>query len=190
MPRPSKLRIAIAAALIASATPVSAQQPQQRARYGARQLLDDRLSVIERQVVPAADAMPDSLYDYKPAGGAFAGVRTFAEQLTHLAAANWQLGSQAMGQQPPTGTHDETAPASVHTRAQIIEYLRGSFACLHRAIATVNDDNLTRPVGGLAGTWQRTRLGLIIDAMAHASDHYGQIVEYLRANGIVPPASR
>jgi hypothetical protein len=71
-----------------------------------------------------------------------------------------------------------------------MEYLRESFATLHRAVATVDDRNLMVPIDGLTGTWRRTRLGLLIDSLAHSSDHYGQMVEYLRANGIVPPASR
>lgn len=158
--------------------------------YTARQALEDRLVVIEQQVVPAAEVMPDSAYDYAPKGGAFAGVRTFGEQLKHLAAANWQLGSKVLGTDPPSGTHDETAPASVRSKAEIVAYLRGSFDCLHRAIAAVDESNLMTPIPGLSGTWQRTRLGLIVDALAHSSDHYGQIVEYLRANAIVPPASR
>ena len=116
-------------------------------------------------------------------------MRAFGEQLKHLAAANWQLGSKALGVEPPKGTHDEQAPPSVRTKAEIIAYLRGSFDCLHRAIAMVDESNLMTPIPELRGTWQRTRLGLIIDAFAHASDHYGQIVEYLRANSIVPPAS-
>src|SRR6185437_13755197 len=112
------------------------------------------------------------------------------DQLKHLAAANWQLGSKALGVDPPSGTHDEQAPASVRSKAEILDYLRGSFACLHRAAAAIDQQNAMQPIPGLSGTWQRTRLGLIIDALAHSSDHYGQIVEYLRANSIVPPASR
>jgi hypothetical protein len=152
--------------------------------------LDDRVSVVERQVVPAAEAMPDSLYEYAPTGGAFAGVRTFGEQVKHLAASNWQIGSRILREAPPAGTHDEMAPATIKTKAQIVAYVRGSFACLHRAIATIDERNLMQPIDGLSGTWERTRLGLIVDAIAHSSDHYCQIVEYLRANSIVPPASR
>lgn len=169
---------------------LSAQSAGSSQTYTARHALNDRLVVIEQQVVPAAEAMPESEYAYAPKGGAFAGVRTFAEQLKHLAAANWQLGSKALGVAPPSGTHDEEAPPSVRTKAEILTYLRGSFDCLHRAIVTVDDRNLMEPIAGLSGTWQRTRLGLIVDALAHSSDHYGQIVEYLRANSIVPPASR
>ena len=168
----------------------SPQSPRGSAVYDSRHALDDRVAVVEQQVVPAAEAMPESLYHYAPTGGAFAGVRTFGEQLKHLAASNWQIGSKVLGVAPPAGTHDEMGPPTVQTKAQIVEYLRGSFACLHRAIATIDESNLIRRIDGLSGTWERTRLGLIVDAIAHSSDHYGQIVEYLRANGIVPPASR
>ncbi|HEX4683940.1 MAG TPA: DinB family protein [Gemmatimonadaceae bacterium] len=174
----------------ALSTPAVAQRGAPSRPYGVRDALDDRLTVVEQQVVPAADAMPDSLFNYAPTGGAFAGVRPFGEQLKHLAAANWQLGAKALGEQPPAGTHDEMAPGTVQTPAQIRGFLRGSFECLHRAIARVDERNFMDPLDGLSGTWQRTRLGLIIDAIAHSSDHYGQIVEYLRANNIVPPASR
>jgi DinB superfamily len=158
--------------------------------YSARQALDDRITVVERQVVSGADAMPEDKYGFAPTNGEFAGVRTFAEQVKHAAAANWQLGSKVLGEEPPAGTKNETAPESVKTKAEIMAYLRGSFACLHRATATVNEKNLAEPIKGLSGTWQRMRLGLLIDAIAHSSDHYGQMVEYLRMNGIVPPESR
>jgi DinB superfamily len=182
--------IAVALISLVAVPRLAASQSAHPTTYGARQALDDRLSVIEQQVVPAADAMPEEKFSYAPIGGAFPGVRTFAEQVKHLAASNWQIGSKILGVEPPAGTHDEAAPSQVRTKAEIMEYVRGSFAILHRAIATVDDENLMAPVSGLTGTWERTRLGLIIDSLAHSSDHYGQMVEYLRANGIVPPASR
>ena len=157
------------AASLAVSTPAFAQGRSPWAPYGVRDALDDRLTVVEQQVVPAADAMPDSLFTYAPTGGAFAGVRSFGEQLKHLAAANWQLGAKALGEQPPAGTHDEMAPASIQTPAQIRAYLRGSFQCLHRAIARTDARNLMDPLDGLSGTWQRTRFGLVIDAIAHSS---------------------
>jgi len=144
---------------------------------GTAGILDTWVSRIEQLVVPAAEAMPADRYAFAPTAGAFAGVRTFAEQVKHLAAANWQLGSRVLGEDPPAGTRDESAPETLRTKAQIVEYLKGSFACLHRAAL-------------LAGTGETTELGLIIDALAHASNHYGQMVVSLRMNGIVPPASR
>jgi uncharacterized damage-inducible protein DinB len=178
-------------AMIVACGATAQSQSTNSAAYGARQALDDRVTVVEQQVVPGADAMPEKDYGYAPTGGAFTGVRTFAEQVKHLAAANWQLAARVLGEQPPSGTEAENAPPSVRSKAEIMEYLRGSFAILHRAITSVTDDNVAVPLdNGSGDPWHRQRLGLIIDAIAHSSDHYGQMVVYLRANGIVPPASR
>jgi hypothetical protein len=154
------------------------------------QVLDDWVSNTEQLVIPAADAMPEDKYSYAPSDGEFHGVRTFAEQVKHLAASNYQLGARILGEQPPAGTKNETAPDTVKTKAEIMAYLEGSFACLHRAAAVINEKNQGEAIPGTSGTWQRTRLGLLIDALAHSENHYGQMVEYLRMNRIVPPASR
>jgi hypothetical protein len=61
---------------------------------------------------------------------------------------------------------------------------------LHAAAAAINDKNMLEPMAAAPSDRQRTRLQLAVDAVAHSYDHYGQIVEYLRMNGIVPPASR
>jgi uncharacterized damage-inducible protein DinB len=183
-------RVAWAAAMIATAAARGADGVSGGAAPLPASVLDAWVTQVEQLVVPAADALPEEQYAFAPAGGEFRGVRTFAEQVKHLAAANWQLGSRAAGETPPAGTHDEIAPESIRTKAQIMEYLRGSFACLHRAAAASAGGKLVEPIEGTSGTWQRTRLGLLIDAIAHSSNHYGQMVVYLRMNGIVPPASR
>jgi DinB family protein len=154
------------------------------------QVLDEWVTKIEQLVVPAAEVLPEEKYSFTPSAGQFAGVRTFADQVKHLAAANYQLGSRALGEQPPAGTKGETAPESVRTKAEIMEYVKGSFACLHRAAAATGAGNVVEPIKGTQGNWERTRLGLLIDALAHSSNHYGQMVEYLRMNSIIPPESR
>jgi len=156
----------------------------------ASEVLDALVSNAEKEIVPAAEAMPEEKYDFAPTNGEFSGVRTFAEQVKHLGAANYQLAARILGETPPHGERNETAPDSVKTKADVIEYLKGSFVYLHKAVATVNANHLVDPIPGIKGTWQRTRLGSAIDAIAHSYDHYGQIVEYLRMNGIIPPASR
>src|SRR5207237_295763 len=85
------------------------------------------------------------------------------------------------------GTGHETAPGSVRTKAQVMDYLKGSFASLHRAAAALNESNMDAPIPSKGN---RTRLLLLIDALVHSSNHYGQMVGYLRMNSIVPPASR
>ena len=154
------------------------------------QVLEGWVANIQQEVVPAAAAMPEDNYAFAPRNGKFAGVRTFAGQVKHLAAANYQLGSRALGEKPPAGTADESAPDSVKTKAEILEYLQGSFACLHRAAARLDATTVVEPLPGAQDTRRQTRLGSLVDALAHSSNHYGQMVEYLRMNRIVPPASR
>ena len=59
----------------------------------------------------------------------------------------------------------------------------------HRAIATITSDNLITVVENAPVPRFNTRLALATHACAHAYDHYGQMAEYLRMNGIVPPAT-
>jgi hypothetical protein len=172
---------------LASCTALLAQKPSQPVVPVGRGV-DIWVTRTEQLLIPAADALPEELYGFAPTAGEFAGVRTFAEQVKHLAAANYQMAALALGEQPPAGTANETAPATVRTKAQIMDYLRGSFASLHRAASLINPQNLEEPVVVEGST--EIRVGLMIYALAHAQNHYGQIVEYLRMNRIVPPASR
>lgn len=151
------------------------------------QVLDFWVTKTEQLVVPAAEAMPEAEYSFVPSSGEFSGVRTFAEQIKHLAAANYQLAAATLGDEPPAGTDNEKAPDSVKTKAQIMDYLKGSFTSLHRAAAAISENNMDDPIPSKGN---RTRLLMLIDAVAHSSNHYGQMVEYLRMNHIVPPASR
>jgi len=157
------------------------------------QVLDALVSNAEREVVPAAEAMPEEKYSFVPSNGEFKGTRSFAEQIRHVAAANYQLAARILGEKLPAGkvgAKSETAPDSVQTKAEVMEYLRGSFAHLRKAVNSIDTANEVEPIPGIKGVWEKTRLGAAVDAIAHTYDHYGQMVEYLRMNGIVPPASR
>ncbi|HEX3966768.1 MAG TPA: DinB family protein [Edaphobacter sp.] len=150
--------------------------------------LDYWITNTEKEVTSAADAMPEDKYAFTPTLGEFAGARTFAQQVKHLAANNYRMAAYILAQTPTRDQESETGPDSVRSKAQIIEYLKGSFAALHRAVASINGENVVQPLAiPLA---QKTRLQLAVDVVAHSYDHYGQMVEYLRMNGIVPPASR
>ena len=97
-----------------------------------------------------------------------------------------------LGQNATADQEAETGADNVRSKAQILDYLKGSFVALHRSIATITAKNAVSPVfPGRAGTVrQNTRVQFAVDAVAHSYGHYGQMVEYLRMNGIVPPASR
>jgi uncharacterized damage-inducible protein DinB len=161
-----------------------------QSRLTVSQALDFWITTTEENVVPAADAMPEEKYSFAPGNGEFTGVRTFAQQVKHLAANNYRMAAYILGEKPTPEQESETGPDAVQSKAQIMEYVKGSFAALHRAVATINEKNLVEPLAVFPGTKQNTRLQLAEDVVAHSFNHYGQMVEYLRMNGIVPPASR
>jgi len=159
-------------------------------RRSLTDLLNRNISNFEHEFTPAAEAMPEDKYGFAPSNGEFKGVRTFAQQIKHVAAVNYELGAALLEQKPPVDINDEAGPASVMSKADILKYLKESFEYVHKAISTVNDVNLTATVHSPFGEGYVSRLGLVMSIPAHGYDHYGQMVEYLRMNGIVPPASR
>jgi uncharacterized damage-inducible protein DinB len=154
------------------------------------QVLDRTVMNIEHEFTPAAEAMPEDKFGFAPTNGEFKGVRTFAEQIKHVAAVNYELGAAILEEKTPVDIGDESGPASVKTKAEILNYLKESFAYVHKAVQTINEKNLVEPLKSPFGEGTVTRLGLATSISGHGFDHYGQMVEYLRMNGIVPPASR
>jgi len=151
------------------------------------------VSQIEREVVPAAEAMPDDKFNFAPptTAGDFKGVRTFALQVKHIAVANYALGSAILGEKPPADKMgSENGPANLTSKADIVSYLKDSFAYLQKAAGSITEANVLEQVPSPFGPNKVTRLGLMTSAIAHPFDHYGQMVEYLRMNNIIPPASR
>jgi hypothetical protein len=147
-----------------------------------------RYRLITQSFLALADAMPADKYAFKPSGGEFQDVRSFGEQVKHVACGNFGFFNEIEKKTPPT--HCETGgPSPAKTKAEILAYLREAFAYGERFVDTTTVANALETAGGPYGG-QSTRLGLIALAIWHASDHYGQLVIYSRMNGIVPPASR
>ena len=156
--------------------------------------IDREITIVEKEVVDVAEAMPENKFDFSPdklaiAGSDYKGVRTFAEQLKHIAASNYLIWSPITGEKAPDNVNDGKGPESMKAKADIIKYLKDSYAFGHKAVATLTASNLVEPIKSTSGR-PTTRLFLATFAAAHGFDHYGQMVEYLRMNGIVPPASR
>ncbi|HUO26730.1 MAG TPA: DinB family protein [Candidatus Aquilonibacter sp.] len=154
------------------------------------EILQGTVSNTEGEFVPAAEAMPEDKFDFAPTNGEFKGVRTFAQQIKHVAAVNYILGAAILEEKPPVDTGGESGPNAITTKADAIKFLKDSFEYVHKAIATINEKNLTGGVKSPFGEGTVSRLGLATIVSSHAFDHYGQMVEYLRMNGIIPPASR
>jgi hypothetical protein len=177
-------------ALLLAGGSARAQNNQPAPIHTVSQALDFWVINTENEVVPAADAMPEAKYSFVPTAGEFTGVRTFAQQIKHLAANNYRMAAYILNQTPTPEQESEIGPDTVQSKAQIMDYLKGSFMALHRAMAAINEGNMLKPMAAAPSPRQRTRLQLAVDAVAHSSNHYGQMVEYLRMNGIIPPASR
>lgn len=163
-------------------------KPDQKPTFAM--VLDRSLSNIEREVVPAAEAMPEDKFNFAPTQGEFKGVRTFAQQVKHIAAANYMLGSGILGEKPPLDLEGENGPAKITSKADSVQFLKDSFTYLHKALNSIDDTNVLGLVQSPFGPNKVTRLGLAVGAISHPNDHYGQMVEYLRMNNIIPPGSR
>jgi uncharacterized damage-inducible protein DinB len=151
----------------------------------------------EYEVRSAAEAMPEEKYGYRPAEGKFknekpefgpAEVRTFAQQVKHVACANFGFSAELDGKEPPAGC-DKDGPSPAKTKKELLTYLRDSFAATRKSLGAIDAKNMFDPIEGpYAGP--NTRLGMATVIVWHNADHYGQMVLYLRENNIVPPASR
>jgi hypothetical protein len=168
------------------------QQPPQPEPTIANQI-DRQITRLEKEFVEAAEAMPDDKFNFTPErlnlkGSDYKGVRTFALEVRHVATANYGLWSPITGDKMPAGVKGPNGPENLTSKADIIKYLKDSFVLGHKAAATLTAQNLNDKLKTFRG--EAPRLYLASFPVAHAFDHYGQMVEYLRMNGIVPPASR
>jgi hypothetical protein len=189
--------LAVSIALLCAATTA----PTLRAQGGATpqqqpptvaSVLNMYYGIVEQQVVSAAEAMPEDKYSFAPTNGEFKGVRTFAEQVKHIGYANHLFFGPLMGENIDAKSIEQNAngPAELKTKAEIVQYLKDSFALGHRALSTITAENEVAPLAKPVLPFLSTRLGIANIGAFHPMDHYGQMVEYLRMNGIIPPASR
>jgi hypothetical protein len=187
------------------ATPPQQAAPVQRepsaAEISAKETVGSALvrtfGLEEYEFRSAAEAMPAEKYGYRPAQGEYGGVypgygpkelRTFGEQVKHVACANFAFAAELDGKTPPPNC-DTGGPSQAKTRDELVAYLHDSFKTLKKSLAAITRENMFQPIEGpYAGP--NTRLGLATVCIWHVADHYGQLVLYMRLNGIVPPASR
>lgn len=165
---------------------VSATAQEDEVPKNIAESVGSALSWTEGQFLAVAEAMPEDKYSFVPSGGNFDGVRSFAEQVKHVACSNYGFFNEIEGKTPPEHC-EKGGPAT--TKAELVKYLRDSFDYGNHVLSTINAQNaLVRVEGPYAGP--NTRLGLAVAAVWHIADHYGQVVEYLRMNRIVPPPTK
>lgn len=171
-----------------------AQRPAPAPPASVGAAIDREIALVERQVVAAVEAMPEAKFDFSPEsldikGANFKGVYTFAGLVKHLAAANYFLWGGAGGDAIPASITGIKGPEAMTSRAEIIQLLKDSFVSGHHAAAALTTENSLELVSGPGGN-KVPRVFALTFAAVHAFDEYGQMEEYLRMCGIVPPASR
>src|SRR5579859_99129 len=176
-----------------SATPAAQAQPTPPPITSLSALVDRQVSQYEKLVVDVAEAMPEDKYNFTPAslnipGAAYKDVRTFAVLIKHTATANYRFWTTLTGEKMPENIKGPNGPDELKTKAEIVQFLKDSFAVGHRAAKTVTPENALEQLPFFNRT--APRLLIASGAVIHAADEYGQMVEYLRMNGIVPPASQ
>jgi uncharacterized damage-inducible protein DinB len=195
-------RIATAVALVACSgcvtTILHAQTPAPAAiaNLDPAKGLDVAVTGLEKQLVPLAEAMPAEKYSFAPSSDSFKpgvtvdykGVRTFGQLLAHIIQANdfFFLGVQGIAKPDAAMTAKLAAIGKLTEKDDLIKALKESFASAHEAVATLTPENAWEHAGRGATD---TRAEEVTHALGHSYDIYGQLVEYLRMNGIVPPAS-
>ena len=172
----------------ANAQAATQAKPDQKPTFAM--VIDRNLSNVEKEVVSAADAMPEDKFNFAPTQGEFKGVRTFAVEVKHIAVANYALAAGILSEKPPVDLKSENGPDNITSKADVMKFLKDSFAYAHKAANSIDENNVLGQVPSPFGPNKVTRLGLAIGMVSHPQDHYGQMVEYLRMNNIIPPASR
>ena len=168
----------------------AAQAQTPHAMVSPAKTFDASLTNFETEMMGLAKAMPTEKYDFVPtadffkdgAGTDFKTVKSFSGTVKHVAQANYYFAGSASGLKP---TIDVKAISALKSKDEIVAALAASFEFSHKAMATLTTQNAFESVKG-----DDTRASLAAGLMAHGFDHYGQLVEYLRMNGIIPPASR
>lgn len=157
----------------------------------AGKILDQEVTMLEREMVPLAEAMPADKFDFAPTKGEFKGVRTFAQQITHTAAVMYMTSAAILLEKNPSEPGpNENGPAGLKTKEAVIGYLKAALAYAHKAAASITNENVTELVPSAFGKGKAPKLAMANVTIWHSFDHYGQMVVYARMNGIVPPASR
>ena len=156
--------------------------PAQPAPAPARHLTDsvrEDYRTVRDYVIRSAEKMPADKYAFRPTPD----VRTFAQQIAHIADDQYNLCAPARNEKRQAAYR--AIETSLSTKTDLIAALKGAFAYCDAAYDALTDASGTAPAPGV----DRTRFGMLDWNLWHTWEHYGNIVVYLRLNHLVPPSS-
>jgi DinB superfamily len=183
-----ELKYSVALLLLCAMTLVVPSRAADEVGTGVSNSVGQVLRVTEEEFLSLAEAMPEKLYSFAPAGAGFAGVRTFAEQIKHVACGQFAFFNEIEHKAPPEHC-EKGGSAKASTKADLLRYLRDSFDYGNKVLATMTDRAAQTKVEGQY--WGgNTSLTVAVAAVWHIADHYGQLVPYPRLNNIIPPPTK
>jgi len=146
-----------------------------------------QLALVEQDVVGLAEAMPADRYDFRPTSGTFEGVRTFGEQVRHIATMIYMTSAIVLQEKSPYGPGPGDNGPAVEGKDAIVAYLKSSIAYANRAMSSLTLKNHLDPLKTYFGL--QPRIEVSNGVIYHSYNHYGQMVVYARLHGVVPPSS-
>ncbi len=173
--------VVLGAVLALAASPARTQDKPPATPSAA---FDQEVSHLEKGFLGLAEAMPEDKYNFRPTAGKFDGVMDFAGQVKHVAGGFNMYAAAILGEKAPA------EPTNLKTKAELVQYLKSSFEYAHKAAKSINDQNAFASVPPPFGKNPTTRFSLAIAMVSHPNDHYGQMIEYLRGAGVIPPGSK
>jgi len=144
----------------------------------------DSWNDIGRKLIAMAEDFPEDKYDFKPTPAQ----RSFAEQLLHATGANYFFTNLALGQKLPA--EEDPKRDQYKTKADVVAFVKKSFADGAVAIKTKGDRGMSDLVTDPDSHQQVRVSDMAYGFIEHSGEHYGQLVVYYRAAGLVPPESR
>jgi uncharacterized damage-inducible protein DinB len=180
------LLVAIAAAGVSGST-VAARNPQEKkqeakALPGESQIVLAQWNEIGRKLMAMAQDWPEDKYDYKVTPT----VRSFAEQLLHVANGMYYFTNPVQGQAPPP----EAERSKYKSKDEVVAYLKKAIEDGAAEIKAKGDKGMSDPVTDPESKQTMHALDAAYGTIEHSGEHYGQLVEYFRVASMVPPESR
>jgi uncharacterized damage-inducible protein DinB len=175
---------AMIAALPSAAQDAAKKDATPKPAKGLSQAVLEQWNDIGRKLIAMAEDFPEDKYDFKPTPGQ----RSFAEQLLHMAGANYFFINIANGEKPPT--QEDPSRAKYKTKADVVAFVKKSFEDGAAAIKAKGDAGMA---GMMVDPFENQQVRVFDWAygfMEHCGEHYGQLVVYYRLAGLVPPESR
>lgn len=182
------LRIAIAS--LALPVALAAQQPATPQANAMTTAFKTRIAIFHRNIAQAFDSIPESKFGYKPTPAQL----TFGYIAQHVASDSYVYCSNFGAMKPTIDAKDTSTPDSVKAtwpKAELVSKLKASFAFCDQAIEQVTDATLPDAISFFYGGAERksTRGNMVFLHAMDLADHYSQISNYMRLNGMLPPTA-